>query len=163
MVELGSELQHGVTAMSTKNYIIDLTEAEQGELEGLIHHGKSPARTQTRARILLKAAVGYPDSKIAAELGCGLSTVERTRKRFVVEGLAAAIHDRPHPGTQPKLSPAQTAHLTALACSPAPGGRKAWTLRLLADKMVELAVVESLSYETVRQVMKKKSAQALAN
>lgn len=149
--------------MSTKKYIVDLTVAERDELDGLIHRGKSAARTQTRARILLKAAHGQLDTTIAQELGCGLSTVERTRRRFVEEGLDAALHERPRPGAKPKLTASQTAHLTALACSPAPGGRKGWTLRLLADRMVELAVVESLSYETVRQALKKKPAQALAN
>ena len=149
--------------MSTKKYIVELTVAERDELDGLIHRGKSLARSQTRARILLKAAKGQLDADISNELGCGLSTVERTRKRFVEEGLESALHERPRPGANPKLTAAQTAHLTALACSPAPGGRKSWTLRLLADRMVEMGVVESLSYETVRQAMKKKPAQALAS
>lgn len=149
--------------MSTKKYVVELTVSERDELEGLIHHGKSLARTQSRARIILKAADGEADSVIAHAVRCGLSTVERTRKRFVEEGLAAALHDHPRPGANPKLTAAQTAHLTALACSPAPGGRKSWTLRLLADRMVEMGVVESLSYETVRQAMKKKPAQALAS
>lgn len=148
--------------MSTKKYVVILTEAEREKLDDLIHRGQCLARDQTRARIVVKAADGLSDERIVADLGCALATVARIRRRFAEEGLESAVHDRPRPGPAPKLSEVQTAHLTALACSPAPEGRKAWTLVLLADKMVELALVDSLSSETVRRAMKKKSAQALA-
>ena len=148
--------------MPTKKYIVELTEAERDELNVLIHRGKTNARSYTRARILLKSSDGLKDTQIAQELGCNVATIERIRKRFVEEGLYLAIHDHPHPLPKPKLDGAQTAYLTALACSSAPQGRKSWTLRLLAGTMVEMAVVDSLSYETVRKTLKKKSAQALA-
>ena len=108
----------------------------------------------TRARILLKAAEGAEDSALAAALAGGRATVERTRQRFVEEGLAA-LEERPRPGQQPKLDAQAQARLIAEACSLAPEGRQRWTLHLLADRVVALGLAPSYSYESVRRVLKK--------
>jgi transposase len=111
----------------------------------------------TRARILLKAAEGAEDSAIAAALSVGRATVERTRQRFVEEGLQA-LEERPRPGTPPKLDAKAQARLIAEACSIAPEGRQRWTLQLLADRVVALGLTASYSYESVRRVLKKRSS-----
>lgn len=140
--------------MPKKKYIIDLTADERDELLQLIRRGKERVRKVTRARILLKAASGCTDEAIAVALSTGIATVERTRRRFVEEGMKA-LNEHPRPGKGRKLSGKQEAHLIAVACSTAPEGRERWTLRLLADKVVELGLADSLSYETVRRVLKK--------
>ncbi len=106
------------------------------------------------ARILLKAYEGLTDLEIAAALNTGEATVERTRKRFVEEGLAA-LNERPRPGARTKLKGKHEAHIIALACTKAPEGHSHWTLRLLADKVVELGFAESFSREAVRRMLKK--------
>jgi hypothetical protein len=148
--------------MPTKRYVVALTPEERQHLAQLVSSGKRSARTLTRARILLKAdqaqgGPAWPDGRIAEALGCGRRTVERVRQRLVEEGLEAALHHRPQqrPSVAPKLDGGGEARLVALACSQPPGGRDGWTLQLLADKLVELRVVESVSYETVRRVLKK--------
>lgn len=148
--------------MPTKRYVVELTPGERQHLGQLVSSGKRSARTLTRARILLKAdqAPGGPawhDDRIAEALGCGRRTVERVRQRLVEEGLEAALHHKPQarPSVAPKLDGAGEARLIALACSQPPDGRDGWTLQLLADRLVELRVVESVSYETVRRVLKK--------
>jgi transposase len=123
--------------------------------------GKAAARTLTHARILLKAdegpaGPGWADEAIADALEINRSTVERVRQRCVEEGFDAAL--RPRPSRQVRLRTldgAQEAQLVALACSPPPNGRDRWTLHLLADKLVELEVVDSISYESVRRTLKK--------
>jgi transposase len=140
--------------LPTKKYIIDLTADQREELLQLIRKGKPSARKVTRARILLKASEGFTDEQIAAALNTGEATVERTRKRFVEEGLGA-LTERPRPGARPKLKGKQEAHVIALACSKAPEGHSHWTLRLLAGKVVELGFAESFSREAVRRVLKK--------
>ena len=137
-----------------KKYRVDLTAAERTTLLQFTRSGKTAARKLTRARILLKAAEGLSDEEIAEEVGTSVPTVERTRRRFVEENLGA-LTERPRPGQRPKLGPKGEAHLIAVACSKAPGERKRWTLRLLADKAVELGLCEKLSYETVRGLLKK--------
>jgi len=148
--------------MPTKRYIVTLTAPERAELDSLVRSGKHDARTITRARILLLADQGkygpaWADRRIAEALHCGHRTTERIRERFVLEGLEAALtHKAPaKPSREPKLDGAGEAKLIALACAAAPDGRKAWTLRLLADKLVDLEVVDTISYETVRRVLKK--------
>lgn len=136
-------------------YIVDLSADERSELLQLIGRGKPSARKVVRARILLKADEGFSDAQIVAALDTSRPTVERTRKRFVEGGLAHALNDKRHPGQRRKLTPKQEAHLIAVACTPAPEGHARWTLRLLADKVVELEYAESISPETVRQVLKK--------
>jgi hypothetical protein len=115
-----------------------------------------------RARILLLTdqgdeGPGWEDRRVAEALGCGHRTVERIRERFVTEGLDAALnHKKPaDPPREPVLDGAAEARLIALACSATPDGRKGWTLRMLADKLVELEVVEAVSHETVRRTLKK--------
>jgi len=148
--------------MPTKRYIVTLTTAERERLESLTQAGKQSARAITRARILLLTDQGeegpmWEDRRVAEALGCGHRTVERIRERFVTEGLDAALKPkaRPRPPREPVLDGAAEARLIALACSATPDGRKAWTLRMLADKLVELEVVDAVSHETVRRTLKK--------
>jgi len=145
-----------------KKYRATLTPAERNELERLLARGKADVRRLKHAHILLKAdeadgGPAWPDQRIAEAFDAGITTVERVHQRFVEEGLISAlspsrsgkrIYER-------KLDGAQEAHLLALACSAPPDGRARWTLRLLAQRMVELDYVDTLSYETVRQTLKK--------
>jgi transposase len=144
-----------------KRYRVRLVDDERAYLESLLSAGKAAARTLTHARILLKAdegpaGPGWADEAIADALEVNRSTVERVRQRCVEEGFDAAL--RPRPSRQVrlrKLDGAQEAQLVALACSPPPNGRDRWSLHLLADKLVELEVVDSISYESVRRTLKK--------
>ena len=140
--------------MRKKNYVVILTESERTELEQLLRGGQAATRKVTRARILLKAAEGWLDQQIAEALNIGRATVERTRQRFVEENLAA-LDERPRPGNKPKLDAKAEARLIAEACSAAPEGRECWTLQLLADRVVQLQLADSYSYEAVRRVLKK--------
>jgi transposase len=140
--------------MPQKKYLVTLSDEEREQLEQLLHSGTHATRKVTRARILLKAAEGWQDSAIATALTVGRTTVERTRQRFVEEGVGA-LEERPRPGTQPKLNAKAEARLLAEACSDAPEGRKRWTLYLLAERVVALGLAESYSYESVRRVLKK--------
>jgi hypothetical protein len=138
-----------------KRYHVDLTRKERTELLGLLNRGIAPARTLTRARILLAADEHKTDAAIAEALHIHPATVERTRRRFVEGRAARALHEKPRPGGRPKLDPKQEAFLVALACSEAPSGRGHWTMQLLAGRLVELGVVETISDETVRRALKK--------
>jgi transposase len=138
-----------------KRYIVDLAEDERAGLLALLRKGTAPARRLTRARILLLADEGGPDAAIAAALHVHAATVERTRRRFVEGGVERALRDKPRPGGRPKLDGKQAAHLVALACSAPPEGRSRWTMQLLADRLVELALVAAISDETVRRTLKK--------
>ena len=108
-----------------------------------------------RSLILCKADEGLSDQRVAEDVMVGSATVSRVRQRFVEGGLERALNDRPRPGKQRKLDGKQEAHLVAVACSTAPEGHARWTLRLLADQVVKLEFTESISRETVRQVLKK--------
>lgn len=144
--------------MPKKKYIVNLTPEERRELEQLISSGTERARKLTRARILLKADEGWTDRAISEALDVGTATVERIRKRFVEWGGIVAIERRkPRRQYERKLDGDAEARLIALACSAPPEGREHWTLRLLAEKLVTLEEVdiESVSYETVRTVLKK--------
>lgn len=142
--------------MSQKKYLVNLTNAEVNELETVVRTGKHAARKVTRARILLQAHAGKTDLDIANHLGVNLSTVERTREKFVQSvSLAEALKDRPHPPKPRKLDMTAEAFLIATACSDAPEGRANWTMQLLADRLVALEVVDAISDETVRQTLKK--------
>lgn len=144
-----------------KRYRVRLVDEERAYLESLVSAGKAAARTLSHARILLKAdegpaGPGWADAAIAEALEVNRSTVERVRQRCVEEGFDAAL--RPRPSRQVrlrKLDGAQEAQLVALACSPPPNGRDRWTLTLLADKLVELEVVDRISYESVRRTLNK--------
>ncbi len=140
--------------MPKKKYLVTLTDEERTQLEQLLRGGKAATRKVTRARILLKAAEGWNDQRIAEALGIGRATVERTRQRFVEENLAA-LDERPRPGNKPKLEAKAEARLIAEACSTPPEGRQRWTLSLLADRVVQLQLTDSYSYEAVRRVLKK--------
>jgi transposase len=138
-----------------KRYVVELNIAERQELEGLLNKGKLSVRKVKRAQILLAAAKGQIDEQIAATLGVHVHTIERTRKRFVQGGLDKALNEDPRPGGQMKLNDKGEAVLVALACSEAPQGYSAWTMQMLADRLVELGVVDSISDEAVRLRLKK--------
>jgi len=140
--------------MPQKQYLVTLSEAEREHLEQLLRGGTTATRQLTRARILLKAAEGWTDERIAEALAVGRATVERTRRRFVECNLEA-LQERPRPGQRPKLDENAQARLIAEACSAAPEGRQHWTLQLLADRVVALGLAESYSYESVRRLLKK--------
>jgi len=135
-------------------YIVDLTDEEREHLRGLTQRGKWSVRKIKRAQILLKADQGLGDEQIAELVGSSCSTVHRTRKRFVEEGLGA-LNERPRTGQPRKLTGKHEAHLIAVTCSEPPQGHARWTLRLLAGKVVELGFASSISPETVRQTLKK--------
>ena len=152
-----------------KRYRVTLRAEEREELGRLLARGKADVRRLKHAQVLLKAdeaeaGPGWADERIAEALEVGLATVQRLRRRFVEEGLAAALS--PYRGGKrlyaTKLDGAQEAHLIALACSTPPEGHGRWTLRLLAGRMVELQHVGTLSHETVRQVLKKPRTAKLA-
>jgi transposase len=144
--------------MPAKKYRVSLTESEREQLSNIARRGKSSARKVKRALILCQADEGLSDEQIAEALLVGASTVSRVRQRFVEEGMESALNERPRPGQRRKLDGKQEAHLVAVACSQAPAGHARWTLRLLADKVVELEFADSISPETVRQVLKKTSS-----
>jgi hypothetical protein len=143
-----------------KRHVVVLPEEERARLHTMLGRGVAPASALTHGRILLKAnqgeaGPGWTDAAIAVALEVNPATVARIRQRYVTAGLEAALHRKP-PARQyhRRLDGEQEAYLAALACSPPPEGRKRWTLRLLADRLVELEVIESVSYETVRQTLK---------
>jgi transposase len=141
--------------MPAKVYKVDLSESERDELARITRKGTISARKMKRAQILLNAAEGYQDEAITQALSTSRSTVERTRRRFVEGGLQRALNEDARPGQQRKLDGRGEAHLIALTCSERPDSQARWSVRLLADKLVELGVVEHISHETVRQTLKK--------
>ena len=143
--------------MPRKKYIINLEENEQQTLIDMTNKGTIKARKFKRATILLKANEGLSDPQIMAAVDVSRPTVERIRKRYVEGGLEKALNEDPRPGQRRKLDGRGEAFLIATACSDAPEGHDHWALRLLADRIVELGVVESISYETVRRTLKKTS------
>ena len=144
-----------------KKYWVRLTPEQRGRLDDLTRTGTAPAAQYIHARILLKAdssdgGPAWRDSAIAAALEISVPTVERVRRAFVTKGLDAALLRRPSSRpSQRKLDGAQEAHLIALACSTPPAGHGRWSVRLLADRLVELQVVDSIGRETVRTTLKK--------
>jgi transposase len=145
-----------------KRYRVTLRAAERQGLEELLARGKADVRRLKHAQILLKAdetkkGPAWSDARIAEAVGCGEATVERVRRRFVEEGLDLAIspYRTPNREYRPKLDGEQEARLVTLACSAPPVGRARWTLRLLADALVKLEVIDSVCHETVRQTLKK--------
>ena len=147
--------------MMVKRYRVRLSEEEQQGLRSLVSKGRAAAYKQTHARILLlcdenQADGAMKDEEIARALKLGTATVERVRRRGVEEGLEAALGRRQQLNRrQRKLDGAGEAHLIALTCSQPPEGRAGWTLRLLADQLVECEIVDSISTDTVRQTLKK--------
>jgi transposase len=124
-------------------------------LEGLTRRGRTSVRQVKRALILLAAADGDRDEAIAAKVRVHANTVQRIRQRFVEESLDVALSERPRPGKARKLAGPQEAFVIALACTDAPEGRQTWTMQLLADRLVELNLVESICDETVRRTLKR--------
>ncbi len=146
-----------------KKYKVTLTAEERQSLEQMVRAGRTPARTLTRARVLLKADCGegregWTDQRISEAVDVGRATVERIRRRFVEESFETALYSR-RPGRRyrRKLDGEAEAHLVALACTEPPAGRARWTVRLLTGRLVESGVVEAVSRETVRRVLKKTS------
>jgi transposase len=144
-----------------KKYPVILSDTERDHLKSLIAAGTAPARKLTHARILLKAdqsseGPGWVDEQVAEAVEVSQPTISRVRKQYFEEGLEAALNRRPpNRHYHRKLDGEQEARLVALACSEPPEGLARWSLRLLADRMVELEVVEDLSYQTVRRTLKK--------
>ena len=145
-----------------KLYIVRLSDAERNQLTRLLGKKVLAAQKRKRAQVLLKADASedgpaWIDRRIAEAFDVSVVTVEKLRKSYVLEGLEATIERKKQcrPSRQPVLDGAKEARLVALCCGTVPAGRGRWTLRLLADKLVEFQVVESISHETVRQVLKK--------
>ena len=136
-------------------YIINLNEDERRDLEQMTRKGQAPVRRVKRAQILLHAAEGKTDKAVAQALRVAEATVFRTRRRFVEQGLEAALKESPRPGKARKLNGKQEAFLVALACSQPPKGYQSWTMQMLADQLVTLDVVDSISDETVRRTLKR--------
>ena len=143
--------------MPRKKYLIKLSDDDCEMLEQMTRKGSLKARQFKRAMILLKANEGLSDPEIMAALNVSRPCVERIRKRFVVDGIERALNEDPRPGQRRKLDGRAEATLIATACTEAPEGHAHWTLRLLADKLVKLQVVDTISYETVRRTLKKTS------
>jgi transposase len=147
-----------VLGMST-HVKVELTVEQRAHLEQVIRSGRDLARTQTKARILLLTDRNQDqprsDVEIAAALHVSKPTIIRTRRRCVLEGVDAALYDKPRPGATPKITGDVEAHLTVLACSTPPDGKGRWTLQMLADKLVELQLVESISDVAVMHRLKK--------
>ena len=138
-----------------KKYIVRLTDEEHHELRNILKKGTVGARKLNRAHILLLADEGKSDEYIASVLHTSASTVQRARQRFVEDSFDTALNERRRPGKQRLLDGRQEAFLVALACSDPPEGRTCWTMELLADRLVELKIAESISDETVRRTLKK--------
>jgi transposase len=138
-----------------KRYVVRLSKEEREQLLVLLKKGRSSAHKLCRAQIFLHADGGASDMIIATAVHVHVRTVERIRKRFVKEGLEAALTERRRPGGKPKLGGRQEAFLIALACSAAPHGRERWTMQLLANRVVEVGPVASISDDTVRRTLKK--------
>ena len=143
----------------SKHQDIILTPDDRSTLDGLVHAGKCLARVQTKARILLMTDTsqgkGYNNHDIVAALGTSICTVLRTRRTFLESGLNAALYDKPRPGQPPKITGEVEAVLTVLACSDPPEGEARWTLRLLANKLIELHLVEDISRVAIYNRLKK--------
>lgn len=138
---------------------VHLTSDDRSELEQMVRSGTHSARTLARARILLLADRSQDEKRtdlfIADALQCNRTTVRRVRRRYSEGGLALALNDKERPGAAPKFTGETMAHLTMLACSQPPAGQARWTLRLLADQLIELGYVEYISHVTVRELLKK--------
>jgi transposase len=141
--------------MRPQTYRVKLTEAERGEVLLITRQGRHPAPVIRRANVLLLSDEGAPDCEVAAALHLAQSTAQRIRRRFSEGGLERALYDGARPGAAPKLDGKQQAFLVALACAEVPEGRRCWTMQMLADTLMELEVVDTISDETVRLALKK--------
>ena len=150
-----AKLATGDPLLSNEKHLVKLRDDERTVLNDLIKKGKGSARRITRAHILLLAAEDKTDETIATTLHTSISTIERTRKKFVEGNVEWALNDQPHPKRGSKLDAKGRARLVATACSTPPPGRAKWSLQLLADRLVELKIVDEISDETVRLELKK--------
>lgn len=146
--------------MTRRKYHVELSQDQRGTLQKLTSTGTVKVRTYKRAQMLLLAdeaqgGAAKSDGEIAEQVGVSSITVHRIRRRFAEEGLEAALTEKPRPGAPPKFSGKQKAEITALACADPPEGYARWSLRLLADKLVEMEIFESISHDTVGKVLKK--------
>ena len=147
-------------SMPKRKYHVKLSPAQREELEKLTRSGTIKVRKYKRARVLLLADEAHKDGcksdeQIAELVDVSSPTVQRLRRRYAQEGLAAALGEKPRPGRPRKFTGKQRAEITALACSDPPAGHAHWSLRLLANRLVELEIVESIHHDTVREVLKK--------
>ena len=138
-----------------KKYIINLSISEREQLEQVSNKGKISARKYKRIQILLMSESGYSDVEIGRTLKVSVATIERIRKKFVLLGLESILDEKPRPGKPKKLAGKEEAFLIATACSDPPYGRNNWTMQLLANKLIQLSVVDSISDETIRRTLKK--------
>jgi len=144
--------------MPAKKYFVNLSQKEKDELQALIKSGKTRARVQTRARVLLLCDEhsDWSTKQVAQSLMCSVATVERTKKNCIENGFEDAVYEKPRNRMyERKLDALAEAHLVTLACSTPPEGRSVWTMQLLADELVSLKFVDTLSDETVRRTLKK--------
>src|SRR3954463_15086731 len=141
-----------------KRYRVTLSDEERDRLHDLTRKGKASVRMVRRAQTLLLAAQERTDEDIASSLHIGVATVERTRRRFVEEGLEASLREQPRPGARPKLGPKQQAFVVALACTKPPEGRERWTMQLPAERVVELQIVPDITDEAIRRLLKRTSS-----
>ena len=136
-------------------YVVNLSEAERSQLMRLTTQGREAERKVRRAQVLLHADAGKSDKAIVEQVGVSVATVERIRRQYATAGLEAALAEKPRSGRPVGISGETRAKVTTLACSTPPAGRSRWTLRLLAAKVVELAETETVSYQSVRAILKK--------
>ena len=138
-----------------RKYQVNLTIEEKEQLEELTNKGKIQARKLKRVQILLMSSAKYKDEEIASMLFVSIATIERVRKQFVSEGLESTLNEKSRPGKVKKLGGTEEAFLVATACSNPPLGRQCWTMQLLANKLVELQIIDNISDETIRRTLKK--------
>jgi transposase len=138
-----------------KKYTVQLKKKERNQLKQLLKKGKASARKLNRCHTLLQANEGKTDEQICDSLDMGLATIANIRRRYHQEGLKAAINEKPRSGAPKKFSGKEKAKITAIACSAPPEGRSRWTLRLLADHVVALDIVDEISFKNVSNILKK--------
>lgn len=141
--------------MSAKKHIVSLTDEERETLKSYLRSGVHATRFLNRVRVLLRADDGQGDPEIARNVGISKVTAYNIRRRFATKGLQAALNEQPRSGAPRKLTGQDKANVVLLACTEAPEGRQRWTHRLLADKLVELEMVPSISYKSVERILKK--------
>jgi transposase len=141
--------------MSAKNHIVSLTDEERETLKSYLRNGVHPARFLNRVRVLLRADDGQGDPEIARHVGVSKVTAYNIRRRFATQGLQVVLTEKPRSGAPRKLTGQDKANVVLLACTDAPDGRTRWTHRLLADKLVELEMIPSISYKSVERILKK--------
>jgi len=134
---------------------IELSPEEKSSLKDMLSKGRHTSREIIRAQILLKADSGMKKTDIEVQVGVSHGTIFNVLNAYRSKGLQCALHDAPRSGRKALITPEQRAHITAVACSTAPQGHERWTLRLLSDRLVELKVVDNISHEHVRRILKK--------